>query len=209
MDDSAQAPVTHRTALLRSMQLKVSTIYKENNCSPFAAFAGVMFTAPVFMTFFFGLRSLVEKAPDLVTSTFLWLPSLDSPDPYYVLPVLNAAFIIGSMMLNAEAGGNSAKELSNMHKFFGAMTVLLIPVASQFKSILLIYWITSNIFAVFQSLLLKVKGVRSFFNIPTITKEAREAGVFPFDRDAVAKLNAKVQNPSTQSIKILPPKNKK
>ena len=68
---------------------QIDAIYAaHNNCRPWKLFAYVAVQAPIFLSFFFGIKDLVRVFPDITSGGMLWALDLSASDPYNVLPVL-------------------------------------------------------------------------------------------------------------------------
>ena len=68
---------------------QIAAIYAaHNNCRPWKLFAYVAVQAPIFLSFFFGIKDLVRVFPDITSGGMLWALDLSASDPYNVLPVL-------------------------------------------------------------------------------------------------------------------------
>ena len=137
--------------------------YKANNCSPFTSLGMVFLQAPVFMSFFFGLRALANHPiPAMETGGAMWFSDLTVHDPYYVLPVVSAASMLAVIELGADGGAMSGK----IKFFFRCFCPIVLVATHSFPAAVFCYWTTSNTFSIAQSYLLKAAPVRAVFNIP-------------------------------------------
>nr|WP_018030621.1 YidC/Oxa1 family membrane protein insertase [Streptococcus ferus] len=121
-------------------------LYKKYGVNPYASLLPLLVQMPVL----WGLYQALTRVGSLTQGHFLWL-DISKPDPYFILPILAAAFTFLSSWLTNKA----AKERNGM---MTAMTYL-IPVVIFFFSFNIasgvsLYWTVSNAFQVFQILLL-------------------------------------------------------
>ena len=83
--------------------MKLQDLWKTHNCHPMKSLVMPLVQAPVFISFFIGLRRMTElPIPTMSDGGILWFTDLTSPDPYYILPALSTI----SMLLTVELSGN-------------------------------------------------------------------------------------------------------
>jgi len=64
----------------------------------------------------------------------LWFTDLTVPDPYYILPIINAATLLATIELGSE--GNVASDQSRQMKlFFRAFSVAMVPLTAGFPAV--------------------------------------------------------------------------
>ena len=68
----------------QTMQMKVMELYKEHGVNPFSGCLPLLIQLPIFMAFYYALIrfKFTENA------SFIWIPNIANPDPYYILAVL-------------------------------------------------------------------------------------------------------------------------
>jgi len=71
-------------------------LYKKEKINPLGGCLPTLIQIPVFFALYYVLLESVElrQAP-----FFGWIQNLSAPDPYYVLPVINAAIMLGAQWL--------------------------------------------------------------------------------------------------------------
>ena len=76
--------------------------------------------------------------------SFLWLPMLSEPDPYYILPVLSAlTTFLTQKQTTTEMNQQMKIMMFIMPLFIGWMSM-------NFASGLVLYWVTMNLVQIFQ-----------------------------------------------------------
>lgn len=120
-------------------------LYKDNGVSMTASMWPMLIQLPILMALF-GALTRVES---LKVGHFLWL-NLGETDPYYILPVLAALFTFVSMWLS----NKSAIEKNGvMNVMMYAMSLMIFWFAINAASGVALYWVVSNAYQVFQTLL--------------------------------------------------------
>ena len=80
-------------------------LYKKEKVNPMAGCLPVLITMPVF----FSLLYVLEYSLELRQASFLWIHDLSAHDPYYILPVIYAAVMLGTQWLNPAVGMDPAQ----------------------------------------------------------------------------------------------------
>jgi YidC/Oxa1 family membrane protein insertase len=77
-------------------------LYQKEKINPLGGCLPTLIQIPVFFALYYVLLESVElrQAP-----FFGWIQNLSAPDPYYVLPIINGAIMIGSMWLQPASPG--------------------------------------------------------------------------------------------------------
>jgi len=111
------------------------------------------------MPIFIALYQTVTRTPELASGDFLWL-ELGNPDPYYIIPVLAAAFTLANSLLMQYGNPNSS---SNFMSYL--MPIMIFFITFRVSSSLGLYFATSNATRVIITLL---------FNNPFKKRRERE-----------------------------------
>ena len=100
-----------------------------------------------------GIREAMME-PSFATEGALWFPDLLVPDPYLVLPfMLSGVVLLNLTNSRASAAGQSAWQ-RGLQRSLKAVALLLGPLTLQMPSAVLVYWISSSMFAYLQSVAL-------------------------------------------------------
>lgn len=157
-------------------------LYAENNVNPYAGCLPLLVQMPILMA----LWQSISRVPALQEGNFLWL-QLGDKDPYYILPILAAIFTFASTYLSSMSQVESNASLKIMNF---AMPLMILLMGINLASGLSLYWVVSNAFQVFQTLLLN--------NPFKIRKEREEAE--RLERERVRALQ-KAMNPKKKRKK--------
>lgn len=131
----------------QKMNQEISRLYKEHNVSMMGGCLPLIVQLPIF----FILYGALQNYSPFNTSAFLWLKDLNTPDPYYVLPVL--VFI--SMFLQSKSSqvpGSPPDPNTRMMTYF--LPAIFGFMSIQWAPSILIYWITFSLAQVGESKLI-------------------------------------------------------
>ncbi|WP_300357411.1 YidC/Oxa1 family membrane protein insertase [Fusobacterium sp.] len=126
---------------------KTMELYKEHNASPVKGCLPLLIQLPILWALFGVLR----KDGIVPDETFLWF-SLVSPDPYFILPVLNGAI---SFVQQKLMGGNDNPQMKNMMYIF---PIMMIFISYKMPGGLQLYWLTSSLAGVIQQYFVMNRG---------------------------------------------------
>ena len=138
------------------LQQETMKLYQEHRVNPFASCLPLLLQLPVFIALYAAIKGLGPLLPTdptviaLNSASFLWIPQLGEPDPYYILLVLYVVsqFISTELML--------ATQSDKMQKMMmRAMPLFFVIFLWNFPAGLFVYWVTSNLWTIGQQLLIK------------------------------------------------------
>ncbi|XP_034020365.1 mitochondrial inner membrane protein OXA1L isoform X2 [Thalassophryne amazonica] len=159
---------------------------KKHDVSPLRGFLVPLVQAPVFMSFFIGLRKMAYlPVPSLQTGGALWFSDLTVADPFYILPLA----VTGTMFLILELGAESGVDnpnLRGLRTVFRIMPFVILPLTISFPTAVFTYWLTSNCFSLGQVTLLKHPWVRKKLKIPLMV--AHPASSLPQNEGFIANI---------------------
>lgn len=167
-----------RQALMKEIQ----QCYVSHGLSPGAAFLAPLCSAPIFLSCFFALRHIADKAPQAVQEGGLyWFENLSLPDPYFVLPGLAAITFI----LTLESGFKNAKATSasslvtqqstqTWQWVMRGMVVVGLPVMASFPAALSLYWFSNSLFGYALAESLRSPSVKRWLNFPQEQQQASQ-----------------------------------
>ena len=148
----------HRTSLQNLMA--------KYQCNPLYSLASPIALAPVFLSFFAALQSMHDLHSSFTMGGVGHVLDLSAPDPYMVLPLLNAVTMLIPMEFLPDPNAMTVEQRQRMKNIFRIIAVVFIFLGRSFPAGLFVYWITSNVFTVFQQLLLRSPAVRRALDIP-------------------------------------------
>lgn len=110
-------------------------LQEEAGVNPLASFLPLLIQFPIFIA----LYQTVTRTPELASGNFLWL-ELGSPDPYYILPLLAAAFtaLNSWMMQYGNPRANSSAAMTWI------MPIMIFFITFRVASSLALYFVASN-----------------------------------------------------------------
>lgn len=110
-------------------------LYKTEKANPLAGCLPMVVQIPVFIALYWVLLESVElrQAPFI-----LWVTNLSVRDPYFVLPLLNAGFMIATQRLSPTAGMDPLQR-----KMMNLMPVVFAVMFAFFPAGLVLYWATN------------------------------------------------------------------
>jgi len=109
-------------------------IYKTEKVNPLGGCLPILVQIPIFISLYWVLLESVE----LRQTAFLWVPDLSRPDPYFILPILNGAFMIITQRLMPTAGMDPMQR-----KIMMWLPVVFAAMFALFPAGLVLYWATN------------------------------------------------------------------
>ncbi len=109
-------------------------IYKKEKVNPLGGCLPILVQIPIFISLYWVLLESVE----LRQTSFLWVPDLSRPDPYFILPVLNGIFMIVTQRLMPTAGMDPMQR-----KIMMWLPVVFAFLFALFPAGLVLYWATN------------------------------------------------------------------
>ena len=117
------------------MSQAMMELYKSEKANPLSGCLPMLVQIPVFIALYWVLLESVElrQAPFI-----LWVTNLSVRDPYFVLPLLNAGFMIATQRLTPMAGMDPLQR-----KMMNLMPVVFAVMFAFFPAGLVLYWATN------------------------------------------------------------------
>lgn len=133
----------------QKLQEETSKLYKEAGINPYTGCLPMLIQLPVM----YALYQAIWRTPQLQNGRFLWM-DLGRPDPYYIMPVLAAAFTFISTYISQMSTPQSSQ--NGMTKGMTYLMPLIIGVSAiGIQSAISLYWVISNLFQVVQTFILQ------------------------------------------------------
>jgi YidC/Oxa1 family membrane protein insertase len=128
------------------MQQETMKLYREKKVNPLGGCLPNLIPMPILFALFFVFQSTIEFRGQ----SFLWLPDLSQPDPWYVLPVLmGLTMFVSSKMVQTDP---------KMAAMTYAMPVVLTFVFLNLAAGLVLYYTVSNVLTFVQQWMLRRSG---------------------------------------------------
>jgi len=153
-------------------RLELQQLFATHNVRPWMTFVGALGQLPVWLTFFFTMRDITGRpgnALGMEDGGALWFTDLTTRDPTYGLPVLCGATFFAMVHLgDAGQTGKVDDKTALMKNVMKGVAVLMVPMTSWFEAGVFVYWISSNLCAMSQTVLLKQPAVRAAVGMPPV-----------------------------------------
>jgi YidC/Oxa1 family membrane protein insertase len=117
------------------MSQAMMELYKKEKVNPLGGCLPILVQIPIFIALYWVLLESVElrQAPFI-----LWIDNLSVRDPYFVLPLLNAAFMFATQRLTPMVGMDPLQQ-----KMMTAMPIVFSIMFAFFPAGLVLYWATN------------------------------------------------------------------
>ncbi len=121
---------------------EMMSLYKKEKVNPLGGCLPILIQIPVFIALYWVLLESVElrQAPFI-----LWLQDLSSPDPYFILPAINAAAMVMTQRLSPAPGMDPMQQ-----KIMKFMPVAFSVMFAFFQSGLVLYWALNSVLSLSQ-----------------------------------------------------------
>ncbi|XP_057331042.1 mitochondrial inner membrane protein OXA1L isoform X2 [Microplitis mediator] len=138
---------------------------KENNCNPMKSMIVPLCQAPIFISFFFGLKRMTNLPVDSMREGGLWwFTDLTVTDPYYILPIMTSATLAVTLKMGID--GPKLESMGMVKYIVQAIPLIILPFTINFPSAIAWYWVTTNVYSLIQVSVLKVPKIREICKIP-------------------------------------------
>lgn len=142
------------------------TFMKEKQMNPLKNILVPLAQAPLFISFFMGLRGMANTPVESMREGGLfWFTDLTLPDQYFLLPIITSATMFLTIELGTDSARLNAQNLQTMKYILRALPICILPFTINFPGGILWYWACSNFISLLQVGFLKIPTVREFFNI--------------------------------------------
>ena len=130
----------------QKLQTEMMRLYKEHGVNPFGGCWPMLLPMPILLALFFVFQNTIE----LRGTSFLWLPDLSRPDPFYVIPVLMGLTMFGV----SRVGQIGMEQTPQMKTMLYVMPVMMTVLFVNFASGLNLYYAVQNLTSIPQQWLL-------------------------------------------------------
>jgi len=138
------------------LQQETMKLYQEHRVNPFASCLPLLLQLPVFISLYAAIKGLgpleggLPSVAALNNASFLWIPHLGDPDPYYILLVLYVVSQLISTELMLTAQTDKSQKM-----IMRAMPIMFVFFLFRFPAGLFVYWVTTNVWTIGQQLLIR------------------------------------------------------
>ena len=134
------------------LQQEMFKLYKEHGVNPLGGCWPMLLPMPVLLALFFVFQNTIE----LRGQSFLWLPDLSRPDPFYIIPVIMGL----SMFALTKMGQRGIPPNPQMKMMMYVMPVMMTVLFLNFASGLNLYYAVSNIASIPQQWLISQERMK-------------------------------------------------
>jgi YidC/Oxa1 family membrane protein insertase len=140
------------------LQEETMKLYSEHHVNPFASCLPLVLQLPVFISLYAAIKGVGPlSAPiyqpsvlALSHASFLWIPHLGNPDPYFILLILYVVTqMISTELMVATQSDSTQKWIMR------AMPIMFVLFLFRFPAGLFVYWVTTNVWTIGQQLIIK------------------------------------------------------
>ena len=129
------------------LQQEQMKLYKEYNINPFGSCLPLLLQWPILIALYYVFNNI----QGISGITFLWIKDLASPDIFLAV-LAGATQYYAGLLMNPKGDSAQSKTASNMNL---SMSRMMIFISSRLKAALVIYWVTSNLIQMGQTILTK------------------------------------------------------
>ncbi|CAH0718264.1 unnamed protein product, partial [Brenthis ino] len=148
---------------------------KEKNLNPLKNVLVPLAQAPLFISFFMGLRGMANcPVESMMHGGLWWFTDLTVPDQFFILPLITSATMWATIEVGVDGGRLDAQNMQLMRYFLRAIPLVMIPFTINFPGAILVYWCSTNFISLAQVSFLKIPAIRDYFKIPKLIKHKAE-----------------------------------
>ncbi|XP_068622658.1 mitochondrial inner membrane protein OXA1L-like [Battus philenor] len=154
---------------------EMMSFMKQKGLNPLKNVMVPLAQAPLFISFFVGLRGMANcPVESMMHGGLWWFTDLTVPDQFFLLPLITSATMWATIELGVDGGKLQAQNMQLMRYFLRAIPLIMIPFTINFPGAILVYWCSSNFISLLQVGVLKIPSVRDYFKIPRLIKHTEE-----------------------------------
>ncbi|RMX63521.1 hypothetical protein KXD40_005664 [Peronospora effusa] len=109
-------------------------------------------------------QNISKYFPEYAHEGVGWITDLSVADSTMALPVISSALMVASVELGENAVSGEMKD--KMKFGMRCFAVMMVPLTMNFQSGIFVYWVTSNMYTLAQTALLRLNCVKRALNIP-------------------------------------------
>lgn len=151
------------------------TFMKEKELNPFKNMLVPLAQAPLFISFFIGLRQMANAPVEsLKTGGLFWFTDLTVPDQFFLLPIITSCTMLLTIEVGTDGARLAAANMQTMKYVMRALPFVILPFTVNFPGAILTYWTCSNFISLAQVGILKIPAVRQYFKIDKLITHKQE-----------------------------------
>jgi YidC/Oxa1 family membrane protein insertase len=139
---------------------------KEKGVNPLKNMIVPLAQAPIFISFFIGLRQMANAPVESMRDGgLLWFTDLTVADQFYLLPIITSVTMLATIEVGTDTARLNHQNMQTMKYVLRALPFVILPFTINFPGAIVTYWTFSNIISLIQVAILRLPRVREFFNI--------------------------------------------
>ncbi|XP_039965758.1 mitochondrial inner membrane protein OXA1L [Bactrocera tryoni] len=139
---------------------------REKQINPLKNMIVPLAQAPLFISFFMGLRAMANTPVESMREGGLfWFTDLTVADPLFMLPLITSATLYLTIEIGTDSARLSAQNMQVMKYILRALPIAIFPFTMNFPAAILTYWACSNFISLGQVAILRIPAVRDYFKI--------------------------------------------
>jgi YidC/Oxa1 family membrane protein insertase len=149
---------------------------KEKQVNPLKNAIVPLAQAPLFISFFIGLRQMANAPVESMKEGGLfWFTDLTVADPYFILPIITSITMLATIEVGTDSARMSDQNMQTMKYVLRALPFVIFPFTMNFPGAIVQYWTCTNIISLVQVSFLRLPKVREYFKIDKVVKKPQEA----------------------------------
>jgi YidC/Oxa1 family membrane protein insertase len=177
------------------IQQETMALYQTYHINPLAGCLPAVLQIPIFFGVYRAIYGLSKSDTGVWHGGFLWLDSLKSPDPFYILPVAAGLFQLVQTFMSRPAGQGKATDPQQamMNTMMNIMPITVVLFGLNFASGAVLYWVTQSIYGITQQWFITGWGKLNEFvpGLPELPEHKRLGYKPPRDLDELAAMPPK------------------
>uniref|UniRef100_A0A6M2E0J6 Putative mitochondrial inner membrane protein oxa1l n=1 Tax=Xenopsylla cheopis TaxID=163159 RepID=A0A6M2E0J6_XENCH len=150
---------------------EMTLLMKSKQLNPIKNMIVPLAQAPLFISFFMGLRGMANAPVEsLKDGGLFWFSNLTISDPYYLLPIITSTTMWLTIEVGADSARLNAQNMQTMKYVLRALPVVILPFTVNFPGAILWYWTCTNFISLGQVAFLKIPKVRKYFKIDPLIR---------------------------------------
>jgi YidC/Oxa1 family membrane protein insertase len=127
-------------------------LYQQYQVNPMAGCLPMVFQIPIFLGLYQSITTLSNTGVGYWDQSFLWLPSLDHPDPWKILPIAAGLFqfVQTQMMRPKDQQKSTDPQQAMMNSVMNIMPLTVVFFGWTFAAGPVLYWATQSVYSVVQ-----------------------------------------------------------
>ncbi|HEY8345804.1 MAG TPA: YidC/Oxa1 family membrane protein insertase [Symbiobacteriaceae bacterium] len=126
------------------LNMEMMELYRKYKINPFSGCLPLLIQMPFLYAMFIVLMNYDPVATAQISPAFGWIPSLNEPDPYFVLPALTVVTMFVQMYLSTTSSDPSQRTM------VWVMPLLFGWITFRMPAGVVLYWVVSNLIGLIQ-----------------------------------------------------------